>query len=39
MKALHEDNEYIKNLFYEQMKALTLRASESMDLQFSDRWI
>jgi hypothetical protein len=35
----HEDKEYIKNLFYEQMKALSLRSNESFDYQFSDRWI
>jgi hypothetical protein len=39
MKALHEDKEYIKNLFYEQIKALSIKNSDSFDYQFSDRWI
>jgi hypothetical protein len=39
MKPLHENKEYIKNLFYEQIKALSLKSSESFDYQFSDRWL
>lgn len=39
MKPLHEDTRYIKNLFYEQIKALSMKSSETFDYQFSDQWI
>jgi len=30
--------EYIENLFYKQISALTKKTMDSFDVQFSDRW-
>jgi len=34
-----EEHELIKELFYKQVKNLTLRSIKSFDYQFSDKWI
>lgn len=35
----HEDHAFIEDLFYRQMRRLTIEATRSFDLQFSDAWI
>ncbi|MGE0793396.1 MAG: hypothetical protein AB7V77_04440 [Candidatus Woesearchaeota archaeon] len=33
------DTKFIENLFFRQIKALTLKSCETYDYQFSDAWI
>ena len=37
--AINMDTKFVENLFFNQMKRLTLKTCQSYDLQFSDAWI
>lgn len=37
--ALHTDHAFIENLFFQQMKRLSLDTRNSFELQFSDAWL